>query len=264
MKKNNTLLKLTIGTLIWSVSFLALAAFATNKAQESDPEIINKVESALITNGIHLEFSNASHLNAPDSMEWSSKNTFQTLRLKMITADIEISLSEESEIIVQAQGRRRENTNNPLLNIEFDQDQLNITQPPTKTIKLESAKIFLPKNMVKNLKIETVSGDLKLTKLAVKTLSVETVSGDIKGDLNATDNCKIESVSGDIEFKTLGPSHFNITSVSGDIKLKIPDSKNTQLTTKTLSGDIHTAFSSMKTGLYKVAIETLSGDIYIE
>lgn len=99
------------------------------------------------------------------------------------------------------------------------------------------------------LKIKTVSGDIKINKLDSNVISINTVSGDIKINDTKTNDANVSTVSGDITSEAIKCINFNGKAVSGDANFEgVVDKLN--LNTK--SGDIN------------VSIDGLEEDYHIE
>lgn len=102
---------------------------------------------------------------------------------------------------------------------------------------------------IDELKIKTVSGDIKINKLDSNIVSINTVSGDVEINDTKINDANITTVSGDITSKTIKCINFNGKAVSGDVDFKgVVDKLN--LNTK--SGDIN------------VSIDGLEEDYHIE
>jgi hypothetical protein len=109
-----------------------------------------------------------------------------------------------------------------------------------------------------DVRVNAVSGDVRLTANAAKRIEAKTISGDIvltggNSDIEAT------TVSGDAHL-TLGTvSRARFKTVSGSIDARLAPSPDVQLEGESISGDIKLRFPSQPAAEYDV--QTLSGDI---
>jgi DUF4097 and DUF4098 domain-containing protein YvlB len=109
-----------------------------------------------------------------------------------------------------------------------------------------------------DVRVNAVSGDVRLTAIAAKRIEAKTISGDIvltggNSDIEAT------TVSGDAHL-TLGTvSRARFKTVSGSIDARLAPSPDVQLEGESISGDIKLRFPSQPAAEYDV--QTLSGDI---
>lgn len=140
-------------------------------------------------------------------------------------------------------------------------------------------EIFVPKEEYEDIKIESISGDIKLNNLIFNNIEASSKSGNVT--FNKAKNADINLVSGNIKFKELDVA--NLVNVSGNITGDIIN----DITAETISGDINieniektcqiTTTSgninfSMLNLLYNSNITTISGntrilkanDIYVD
>lgn len=145
-------------------------------------------------------------------------------------------------------------------------------------------------SFAKQLKLDNVSGNVKLSNVKAAKSDIDNVSGKIKAEYFVTDSLSADTVSGDLEFKgeigeiesdsvsgnltvesAIMPISADCESVSGDIDFKLPDEGIT-LEFDSVSGDISGNIGFVKKGekrLYRDGgaefdIETASGDFNIE
>ncbi len=136
--------------------------------------------------------------------------------------------------------------------------------------------IQLPEN-IRNVKVETVSGEIKLNAVNFDEATISSVSGNLKlqGEIKSLN---LSTVSGDIKFdpESVEPN-ANIETVSGDIKISFDRQPGFKLTFGTTSGDVKidktfggTEFEGdvkdLKIGsaVGALKINTVSGDLKIE
>jgi DUF4097 and DUF4098 domain-containing protein YvlB len=73
-----------------------------------------------------------------------------------------------------------------------------------------------------------------------KEMKLNTVSGDIRIEDSLCQDCALHSVSGDITGMEFYPSRVSLKSVSGDITIKNKNHTDIEIVSKsTLTGDIH-------------------------
>lgn len=102
---------------------------------------------------------------------------------------------------------------------------------------------------IDELKIKTVSGNIKINKLDSNAISINTVSGDVRINDIKTNDANVSTVSGDITSETIKCISFNGKAVSGDVNFEGAVDK---LNLNTKSGDIN------------VLIDGLEEDYHIE
>ncbi|AQS39492.1 hypothetical protein Sps_04406 [Shewanella psychrophila] len=129
-------------------------------------------------------------------------------------------------------------------------------------------------NLVGDISINTVSGDIKATQLSSEVL-IHTISGDIVSD-GLKGNIKLDTVSGTIKDKNSGgeisyksvsgklnanslATKVSIEQVSGDGKVMLQ--KVDKLQVRSVSGDIVLSFLALES---TASLETVSGDIQLE
>jgi hypothetical protein len=95
---------------------------------------------------------------------------------------------------------------------------------------------------------QTVSGDLESRGLA-GSLQFSTVSGDLTVVDGTSGRVRAETVSGQVTLDLDIPPHstIDVKSVSGDLTLRLPGSAGLQVSAKTLSGGLDSAFAGLTT-----------------
>jgi len=157
--------------------------------------------------------------------------------------------------------------------------ELDLNSEMFNHLKIE---VSVPKNYNSNLKIKTVSGDIKLPEMKVQNVSLETVSGDIASSASI-DNLTLNSVSGDAtinnlvgslkthsisgkvnaSFSTLNNSSIVGDSVSGSMSLSLPSTAKPDVTFTSVSGDLENDLGSSPDSSNKVNFHSVSGDLTI-
>ncbi|PKK97523.1 MAG: hypothetical protein CVV58_00815 [Tenericutes bacterium HGW-Tenericutes-3] len=104
-----------------------------------------------------------------------------------------------------------------------------------------SGDLMITDVKLENLNSSQVSGDMHMKKVYVgKEMKLNTVSGDIRIEDSLCQDCALHSVSGDITGMEFYPSRVSLKSVSGDITIKNKNHTDIEIVSKsTLTGDIH-------------------------
>lgn len=121
----------------------------------------------------------------------------------------------------------------------------------------EKVQVQIPSN-IKKLKIETVSGEIKMANVDIESVAIYSVSGDFKTESNLKE-IKHNSVSGDVSL--LGNiQKIESETVSGDLKFtsSLP---NPEVKFSTTSGDASIVFS--KDPDVNITFESTSGELKI-
>jgi hypothetical protein len=109
-----------------------------------------------------------------------------------------------------------------------------------------------------NLRVNSVSGDIRLAAPMAKMLAVKTVSGDVEVTGGDGDS-EISTVSGTGHITLGTQSHVHFKSTSGDMHLKLDMARDGMLEGEALSGDVSLMFHDAPAADFDV--ETHSGDI---
>ncbi|MCH4889138.1 DUF4097 domain-containing protein [Acidaminobacter sp. JC074] len=139
-----------------------------------------------------------------------------------------------------------------------------------------SGDIKLATVMAEKVTFESVSGKIHIEELEGEDLKAETVSGDVTiySDL---ETCRIDTTSGDINLEVKEQKgDLNIDTVSGDVSLA-SKKYNASIDLDSVSGDIqvqvnmdvvtkkdHSLTGKIESGKYAINIETVSGDIELK
>ena len=104
----------------------------------------------------------------------------------------------------------------------------------------------------RDISVDTVSGDIRLSGGEVRQLSVDTVSGDAGMAFRRVRSVVMDSVSGDLELEAgLAPSgRISADTVSGGVRLRLPAGSSARLSVETFSGDISSPVGDVKTEKY--------------
>lgn len=104
-----------------------------------------------------------------------------------------------------------------------------------------SGDLMITDVKIENLNSSQVSGDMHMKNVYVgQEMKLNTVSGDIKIEESVCQDCALHSVNGDIDAVEFYPSRISLKSVSGDISIKNKNHTDIEIISKsTVSGDIH-------------------------
>ena len=104
----------------------------------------------------------------------------------------------------------------------------------------------------RDISVDTVSGDIRLSGGDVRQLNVDTVSGDAGMAFRNVRSVVMDSVSGDLELKAgLAPSgRISADTVSGGVRLQLPAGTSARLSVETFSGGISSPVGDVKTEKY--------------
>lgn len=97
--------------------------------------------------------------------------------------------------------------------------------------------VYLPEQIWKNIQASSKSGDLEMEDIWCETACFKSTSGDIEGrHIMMAGQLKMEAMSGDIKLRDLKGTDLRLTSMSGDIKMEQVEAENVSAESK--SGDI--------------------------
>lgn len=187
------------------------------------------------------------------------------ISIDITSTDIDIISTDEGEITVHLYGEVSANSKKELpaliayktgkeLRIEIARPRMVLIGINIWRTKLD---VYVPKDLIETLKIDTVSSDTRISDLNVNKINISTVSGDFKGEALITDNLKLNSTSGDINLGDYTGS-VKINTVSGDVVLE-NGSQNDNVEAVTVSGDIYMEQKDSS----NINIRTISGDVEI-
>ncbi|MEN0057718.1 MAG: DUF4097 family beta strand repeat-containing protein [Bdellovibrio sp.] len=281
----NLFTKFFIAFLIWTIAFLSLGGYASNKAFQQDPDILSKIEDkyhvAIHIGGISKKNTPSNYEQANDS--WKLAPPAKKIVLKVVSSDISIKKSAGSEIVITANGLLDKSKSDQLLETKISSDELVISEPDNEAVRKVSIQVELPASYTQaldiiavngdiaaegltlnDLSVKTVSGNVTFNNLNAKSWSLHSVSGDIKADSSSFTKISGKTVSGEIEITNQIPAQIDFTSVSGDVKMKLAKTDNIFFNLKSLSGSINNKHGSNRKGDFEVNVSTASGDIEIE
>ena len=120
-----------------------------------------------------------------------------------------------------------------------------------------SLTVMLPENYWGDLKIVTVSGDVHARNLSLilKEVVLETVSGDVDFGVTGCQEFSAKSVSGDLTLRNIA-SPTSVNTISGDVEIYYKKAAKTRV--KTISGDVEIAVPTGES--FAVDFQSTSGE----
>jgi|GEM_PF-1085861 len=215
-------------------------------------------------------------------MKYDLNSNEISLQITLLNSDLEISGSERNDLEIDFSDLRK-NAADEIFDISFEDNILKLSQKSKKLSQFISGddypvRILLPKTIVADVRINDISGDIKISVIEALKGEVKTKSGDISineianseadissisGDINISakkGSLICSSVSGDIKADEMECSEMKIKSVSGDINLDCSFSLIDDAVLGTVSGDIAVNFKNYS-GDKSITFKSISGDI---
>lgn len=141
-----------------------------------------------------------------------------------------------------------------------------------------SGSVRVDKLTVSSIDVDVVSGSIKLTDINADSVDTDSVSGSttIEGKIRKFD---VDSVSGSVHVTTseMVDSNSSVNTVSGSVHISIPENKGFTLDYSSVSGTTKNDFTGFtsnhktrsgkneyKNGGVKISAETVSGSIHVE
>lgn len=263
--KKNVFMKVFFSSVIWTAACLGLAAYAANKAQQQDPEILQKVgERVQSTSNVHISFGGASdgdYVATEDS--WTFKVPTEAIELTSINGDVEVvSAKAGSPLTVTAKGKRVK-SQAKLLDTEVTQQRVSLNQPDGERTRSLKIRLSIPEDFKGKLQIKTISGDMELNSLTLNSLQLQSVSGDVAVRGASVKSLEQNSVSGDVKLENKIRGTLNLKTVSGDLEIRLVKAEKTHFDLNTMSGTVKNAWADDPKGDATVRISSTSGDINI-
>lgn len=138
-----------------------------------------------------------------------------------------------------------------------------------------SGDVYIPDITLSNIRIKTISGDIKV--INAKNANLESTSGDIEikeveklvsktvsGEINANRikrSCDIKTTSGDVDISLLEiTTNSNISTVSGEVEIEA--NRDSYVKTETISGEVSIR-NNNRYAKTELTVKTTSGDIEV-
>jgi DUF4097 and DUF4098 domain-containing protein YvlB len=259
MKNSNLFPKTFAIAAVFTVISLAVASYASKKAFEADPDLINRIQTKY---NIRVNSWSVTPRGDTRSDQWTLPSPIEKIKIGTVNGEVNIMESEDTFLHVEAHGNMPldAKSSDRVLDIKTENSEVRITDG--KDVGEIKMIIHVPKNITQ-LEVASVSGDISMKSVTAKEFIFNSISGDLEAENVHFNKVTGVTVSGDVEIDNLEQNEVNFNSVSGDVHLKIPAEQKSKFTLKTLSGDINNARASSQ-GPSQVIVKTTSGDINIE
>ncbi len=183
----------------------------------------------------------------------------------VVSTDINIIDTDGDEIIVNFSGEVSTNRKMDLPELVAyktgDELRVEIRKPMRfifgMNIYRTRLDIYIPKDSLEVLEIETVSADAGVVALDVDELNFSSTSGDFNGREIVTDTVKLNSTSGDFGLEDY-TGNLDIDATSGDVMLE-DGTSNENIEINTVSGDVYIDQECSS----DMDIKTISGEVGI-
>ncbi|QOR33888.1 DUF4097 family beta strand repeat protein [Clostridium sp. 'deep sea'] len=141
---------------------------------------------------------------------------FETLNINVVSANTEFIVEDRSDVKIMYTGKGKfsVNTNNDELNVVESFKGLNVFSTGSGSLI-----IYVPKDFYKDLKLNSVSGEIEFGKLKSDNLIINSVSGNIDLTNIVSKEVRIKTVSGSIEVTDFSFNSFSSTTISGNAKI---------------------------------------------
>ena len=117
-------------------------------------------------------------------------------------------------------------------------------------------RIHVPGEMIRELEVNTASGDVSVSDMSFHDMDIETVSGDTFLKNVFSEDSSIQTVSGDLSADGLESSDLSVSAVSGDVTLRHLAAREIDIST--VSGDVELLIEGSKEE-YDIDISKLRG-----
>ena len=206
------------------------------------------------------------------------------IHIDTASTDINIISTDEEEIGVHFYGEVSTNKKMELPSLiayeSGDELRIGINQPKIILVGISiwniNLDVYVPKDSIETLKIDTVSSNTSISDLKVNEFIFKTVSGDFHGESlfasdlklgltsgnvnlkNYTGNIDIKVISGDVVLEDGNQNdNIEIVTTSGNVYVEQEDSSNMNISTT--SGDVEINFS--EDAQFYLKAKTVSGDV---
>ncbi|MFA9398344.1 MAG: DUF4097 family beta strand repeat-containing protein [Clostridiaceae bacterium] len=210
-------------------------------------------------------------INFGSSSESSKKDYSASLdgvdqiKLDLVSYDVVVYPSDDKELKVIQYSSQEIGEDDKLI-ISKDGDSLSIKEPNKNFsfsfFNFESftrkVELYLPKEYVKDLDVNTTSGDIFIdSDITLTSLDSTQVSGDFTSKNINVDDISVISTSGDIEIEDVLTKSYTIKTISGDVNINSISGSGKVGST---SGDIEIEYSDIAE---YASLNSVSGDIDI-
>lgn len=187
-----------------------------------------------------------------------SFENIDTVEINTLTADTNIQLSKSN--IGKVNLTTNSKQNNSISTIKKIDKILIISIANDKESPYSSINIQLP-NTVKNLKVNTLSGDVNIEKIKLDKIDIHTMSGDIRLDHVMSTNAIFKSTSGDVVWSGAGKT-IEIETVTGDITFDSLSPITGNINANSVNGNVVIP-KEFTIGSNQINLKSVNGDITI-
>jgi|GEM_PF-380590 len=180
--------------------------------------------------------------------------------IKLVEEDIEYEVGDTDQLLVYHFGTFDENR----YTLSCDGGEFNLFRNHGMDFKWNPfhrddtrfVVVFPAHAVISSLFHTSVSADFQFTGLTVKDIQINTTSGDAKVARMVAETLKLSTVSGDVSLSALSADSMNLSMVSGDMNLNNAIVEK-ELRVNTVSGDLKVSDVSAKDAIFS----TVSGDL---
>lgn len=212
--------------------------------------------------------------NEDGHLEEAYANT-ESIQIKGTSMDITMTPSESDQVLLKADGDVER-----LEIIAGEDGTLTIQETSGAALFSNGVDISLQVPALKELSVNTVSGDIHIRECDIKALHLHAVSGDAGLSLKDAEQLEYTSTSGDLILNAGEIDSLKIKTVSGDLKLKasaihdgavnttsgdviVQTGRPLDVQTSTVSGDVSGKRKSDPSSQDHLSVHTVSGDLVI-
>jgi DUF4097 and DUF4098 domain-containing protein YvlB len=247
----NAFLKICFAAFVFTAFSFSFAGYAFKRAKIANPNLVSDI-------GSHYRFKISDSENGffitsdadKDRVYEKSQKNFdidvhkQDLVVLLKNTDVQVDKSPDAKLHIIAEGwLHRENPESELINLEITKEKITIGESITHTQDLK-LKIQVPAQ-VSEIYVVTLSGEISIADISADRLETKTTSADIEIENTAIKNLEVHSMS-------------------GSVSIQSADAEKSDITLKSMSGDIINPFPGNHKSDKKIAVTTMSGDIEIK
>ena len=196
MKHFNSLNKILIISLVWTVFFFGVAGYSIGKVKTSDPDVFKK-----FANKFDIQYSDSGvYISGFPSYESTTAESFAVpenkIVVSLLSGDIKVKRTRGPEVVVRTKSNRM--TKKPLTTESSKTDLILYQQDSTSELDIE---IEIPDTFKQTIELSTMSGDIEAQHISANNLILKSESGEVEIQDTTAKSTSIEIVSGDISVK---------------------------------------------------------------
>ncbi|MBB6216726.1 lia operon protein LiaG [Anaerosolibacter carboniphilus] len=219
---------------------------------------------ASFTGGFFSSSNESSGSFSVDDVQIGTMEGITQIVIEGVTADINIIPEERNDIKSHFYGKIT-SSDLPKMKVTVSGNKVTVKVEESKKMHIEFSSsdltldVFIPKNYGGDLKVGSVSGDVKMQEeWGLSDISLNLTSGDAKIQHLTAKNLSFESVSGDLTMEDISTESTRIEVVSGDMNI---NNFKGNLKGKSTSGNFKISYLTFD---YDIDFEAVSGDIIID